>query len=69
MPYAPPPRWAAGHPWLWGLLLGIVLGGGWVGLTARHGVTLGNLLIGLAVAVIVALGSGFLSRFSPWNPQ
>jgi hypothetical protein len=39
-----------------GLMLGIVLGVGWVALTARNGVTLGNLLIGLAIAVVVASG-------------
>jgi len=67
--YAPPPRWAKYHPWLWGILIGAVLGGFWIyGRIQHKSLSLADLILAIGILCAFTLASGILSKFSPPNP-
>jgi|GEM_PF-5549754 len=67
-----PVELASRHPWLWGVYLGVLVGGAVVLLSALiHGFRPGLLLIGLVLLIgFGGLGvlSGFLGRYTAGGP-
>jgi hypothetical protein len=67
-----PGRWHSGRPWLWGVYLGIAVGGAVVLLGAiMRGFQPGLLLVGLVLLIVfggIALLGELVRRYTPRGP-
>jgi len=67
-----PRRWHSGRPWLWGVYLGIAVGGAVVLLGAMmRGFQPGLLLVGLVLLIVfggIALLGELVRRYTPRGP-
>lgn len=74
MPAVPrlPSRWISGHPWIWGLSFGLLVGGGvFILSTLKFGLRFSNLMLGLVVFItfgLLGFVGGMLRRFTPGGP-
>jgi len=67
-----PWQWHAGRPWLWGVYLGIAVGGAVVFFSSMtHGFRPGLLLVGLILLIVfggIALLGELVRRYTPRGP-
>lgn len=70
-----PPRpalWVSQHPWAWGLIFGLIVGGTVLLLsTAQHGLRASNLLLGLVIFVafgLLGVIGAVVRRYTPGGP-
>jgi hypothetical protein len=66
------PDWSARHPWIWGLLFGLFVGGGVIVLsTLKFGLRASSVILGVVIFVafgLLGIVGGVFRRFTPGGP-
>ncbi|HVH63657.1 MAG TPA: hypothetical protein VNA65_08650 [Candidatus Dormibacteraeota bacterium] len=74
MPELPrrPAVWASEHPWVWGVVFGLVVGGSVLILSSiEHGLRASNLVLGLVVFIafgLLGVVGALFRRYTPGGP-